>query len=361
MRRARCRHSGAGLLEEKTETTKINELSKAIFQSGLKNTRFVDDDPGVSSALKELLPPDFATDSTAATSIGFVHRKLSDSDIYFVVNSGNHAVATTASVRETDRAAQWWDPFSGKITPAQYTILNGRTDIPLSLAPYESRILVFAGNAHAAAPTPTTAPEQLSLDISGDWKVTFLRTGQTVTMQHLRSWTEDESTRFYSGRAVYEKTVDIPESFTQSAQIVLDFGPGTPIEPGLQMSPGMQALLDGPVREAAVIVVNGKRAGSIWHPPYELDIKPFLHTGSNRLEITVGNLAINEMAGEAAPDYRLLNLRYGERFVPQDMQGLRPLPCGILKPVTLRAEVGTSRRSQSRLTRKKLSLALSIP
>ena len=31
----------------------------------------------------------------------------------------------------------------------------------------------------------------------------------------------------------------------------------------------MQTWLDGPVREAAVVYVNGKRAGSVWCPPYQ--------------------------------------------------------------------------------------------
>ena len=87
-----------------------------------------------------------------------------------------------------------------------------------------------------------------------------------------------------------------------------------------------------------MVVVNGKRAGFVWHPPYELDIKSYLLTGENRLQITVGNLAINQMSGYAPPDYKLLNLRYGERFVPQDMQLLRPLPSGILKPLRLVAK-----------------------
>jgi len=124
----------------------------------------------------------------------------------------------------------------------------------------------------------------------------------------------------------------------QAARVLLDFGPSVPVDPFLRETPGMQALLDGPVREEAIISVNGKRAGAVWHPPYELDIKSYLHPGENRLQITVGNLAINEMAGQAMPDYRLLNLRYGERFVPQDMQGLRPLPSGIVHSLSLRAE-----------------------
>ena len=49
----------------------------------------------------------------------------------------------------------------------------------------------------------------------------------------------------------------------------------------------------------------------------------------------VANLAINEMAGRPLSDYRLLNLRYGERFVPQDMQDVKPLPSGIVGTVRL--------------------------
>jgi hypothetical protein len=52
----------------------------------------------------------------------------------------------------------------------------------------------------------------------------------------------------------------------------------------------------------------------------------------------VGNLAINELAGTSLPDYRLLNRRYGERFSPQDMENLQPLPSGLLGTIRLIAE-----------------------
>jgi hypothetical protein len=78
----------------------------------------------------------------------------------------------------------------------------------------------------------------------------------------------------------------------------------------------MRALLESPVRESALVYINGERAGSVWRPPYELPVKLFLHPGKNRIRVVVANLAINEMAGRALPDYHLLNLRYGERFVP---------------------------------------------
>jgi hypothetical protein len=97
----------------------------------------------------------------------------------------------------------------------------------------------------------------------------------------------------------------------------------------------MRALLDPPVRDAAVIYVNGKRAGSLWHTPYELDITSLLKPGNNALEVRVANTAINRLSGEALPNYQLLWARYGRRFDPQDMENLLPLPSGLLGEVEL--------------------------
>jgi hypothetical protein len=97
----------------------------------------------------------------------------------------------------------------------------------------------------------------------------------------------------------------------------------------------MRALLEGPVRESALVYVNGQLAGSVWHPPYQVDISQCVRPGANSLRIVVANLAINEMAGRSLPDYRLLNLRYGTRFSPQGFENLQPLPAGILGPLRI--------------------------
>lgn len=99
--------------------------------------------------------------------------------------------------------------------------------------------------------------------------------------------------------------------------------------------PNMRAYLDPPVREAAQVFVNGKSAGFVWRPPYRVDVTSLLHAGSNHLRVVVGNTAINELAGQTLPDYRLLWARYGMRFVPQGMENLKPLPSGLLGSVTL--------------------------
>jgi hypothetical protein len=191
---------------------------------------------------------------------------------------------------------------------------------------------VFSSAASTAGKQPAIASSK-EIDISSDWKVTFRGLNITVEYPRLHSWTEDERTRFYSGEAEYQKVVDVPASGAK--RIVLAFGPGTPIEPGAGTSPGMHTLLEGPAHESAVVFVNGTRAGSIWHPPYSLDLSRYIKLGRNELKLVVGNTAMNELAGHALPDFRLLNLRYGERFTPQDVKDIRPLPSGITGPVKL--------------------------
>jgi hypothetical protein len=196
-------------------------------------------------------------------------------------------------------------------------------------AAYQSVVIVPKVGPDYAA---DGAARQGSVEFDADWKVNF--PGLSTEMREPQSWTADERTQFYSGQVTYEK------SFTASrrgdAQF-LTFGEGTPVEPERRPN-GMRALLESPVREAAQVYINGQFAGSVWHPPYELDVSKFLKIGENQIRIVVANTAINAMAGKSLPDYKLLNLRYTERFTPQDMKDLKPLPSGILGPVRLIAK-----------------------
>jgi hypothetical protein len=128
----------------------------------------------------------------------------------------------------------------------------------------------------------------------------------------------------------YRRTVNIPQNVAAARLAVLDFGVGTPVGRTKLDLPGMRTWLDAPLRDAALVYVNGTLAGSVWHPPFTLNIGRFLRPGANELKIVVANTAINELAGRAPTDYRLLWLRYGKRFAPQNMDHLEPLPSGIL-------------------------------
>jgi hypothetical protein len=279
--------------------------------------------------LPRLYTPDFATGSPA---IGFIHRKLGDGDVYFIANTSNQPVHTKAAVRVKGVPGEWWDPMNGHVAAA------GGANVDLDLAPYESRLLVFSKTVAAAPAQPVRATREI-LDLSARWRVTFSGMNRSVKMQALRSWTEDDATQFSSGQAIYEKTVPVPAGAINSGrQILLDFGMGTPVQPTARRGPGMRALLESPVREAALVYVNGQFAGMVWHPPYRVDVSGKLRAGENVIRIVVANLAINGLAGQSLPSYHLLNLRYGERFTPQDMEHLEPLPSGILGGVRLVTE-----------------------
>jgi hypothetical protein len=140
-----------------------------------------------------------------------------------------------------------------------------------------------------------------------------------------------DSMRYFSGVGHYEFEAGGPPSQQDlRAGAWVQFGVGTAVPETNPAKNGMQAWLDAPVRDVAVVYVNGARAGSAWCPPYRVAVGSLLHPGTNTIRIDVANTVMNEMAGTALPDYRLLNLRYGMRFEPQDMDRVAPQPSGLL-------------------------------
>lgn len=328
-----------GWLEGKRESPEVRTLSRQLFGSPNAPGFFVRDEARLGAVLASKLTPDVEI-SPSTPEIGFIHRKIEAGDLYFIANTGNRPQSVQATFRVKRISPERWDPFTGKKTGVDWSATgDGRVSVPLRLYPYESAIFVFSSSGSAATPRHQTS-RQLSppIDLSRNWKVSFPKLGKVLQMERLRSWTDYEDLRFFSGQGIYEKTVSIPSAMLASGRtVILNFGDEAPIEAPARPHMGTQALLDAPVREAAAVQVNGRNAGSVWHPPFELDVTDLLRPGENPLRIVVGNVAINEMAGEALPSYRLLNDRYGKRAVPQDMENLQPLPSGLLGPITLLA------------------------
>ena len=312
------------------ESALLQEISRTLFHGSILSAHFLQDEAQLGAKLAQYAASDMKL-TPPTPAIGFLHRKLSGGDLYFVANTSNEAKRVRAQFRDVARHAETWDAFSGRITG-----IADPKNVELDLAPYESRLIFFSDDAQAAAPEPA-GRETLLLDLSRQWEVDFGETGKSVSMDRLRSWSDDARTKYFSGRATYEKTFQWPAGERSGgARVLLDFGTGT-AEP-LPSPPGennMRAYLASPVREAAEVYLNGKLAGMVWHPPYRIDVTGLLVKGANHLRIVVGNTAINAMAGQPMPDYRLLWDRYGMLFAPQDMNNLHPVPSGILGPVTL--------------------------
>lgn len=320
------------------ERSEIRAIAARLFEGPNAAAHFVADEATqLAPKLNAVMTPDVKL-QPAVADIGFIHRHAENAEIYFLANSSNQTHRVNATFRVQGLQAELWNPLDGSVAPLATQAATNGTVLSLELEPYGSRVVLFSKRA-LGKPTTTVATNVAPLDLSRDWRVTFGQ--QQTVMSTLHSWAEDEATRFYSGTATYEKTFTVTDAMLQSGQEVrLDFGPGQAI-PEQPRRNGMRAWFDGPIREAAVVYVNGQRAGAMWCPPYTLNVTKLLKRGENQLRIVVGNTAINHLAGQRLPDYKLLTLRYGDRFQPQDMENLQPLPSGLLGTVQL---VGTTQK-----------------
>jgi hypothetical protein len=156
-------------------------------------------------------------------------------------------------------------------------------------------------------------------------------------MDTLASWTTLTNEINFSGVATYEKTVTVePGIWNEDLSVKLDFGQGMPTQDQGRVQ-GVHANLDAPVREAAVVYLNDQRVGSVWCPPYSVDVTGKLNPGENKIRIEVANLAVNYMASIKLPnyDYEGVTREFGNRFQPQNLNMIQPLPSGLLGPVRL--------------------------
>jgi hypothetical protein len=322
---------GPGYVNREADTRRIEELSQAIFHGSLPTVHFIPDESRLGDSLSQYLEPDFIT-MPKISSIGFIHRRLENADLYFIANTSNHPQQFTAHFRSSRKYAELWDPFSG-----QAQVLPRAQDIKFHLLPYDSRLVFFSDTATSSKLAQRFVSIK-TIDLSKDWQLAFAdHPSRIIAMPVLASWDTLPQRRFYSGQATYRKQITLsPSDFFAGTALTLSFGKGTPIPlPNPLPAMNMRAYLQSPIRDAAQVFINGKSAGYVWHPPFALDITPFVHAGTNEIKVLVGNTAINRLAGQSLPDYRLLNARYGLRFISQDMDNLKPLPSGLLGPLTL--------------------------
>ena len=240
------------------------------------------------------------------------------------------------------KSGEQWDPDGTTTSPIS------PDDTNLNLAPYESRIFVFSATAPKSITAPANSETPLA-DLSNNWQLHFTTTNKTEPQHILTDWIANPDTKFYSGEAVY--TRDFTLATLPTNPVSLEIEGGTPATPqplappdrpvGVRnplvtgTGPGMRAWYDPPVREAAIVYINGQRAGTLWHPPYRLDVTHLLKPGQNHIEIRVYNTAINAWAALPPHDYKPLIEKFGDRFQMQDLDKVKPVPSGLLGTIHL--------------------------
>jgi hypothetical protein len=262
--------------------------------------------------------PEFIyTKPSPDTDLAFVHRALPDGDIYWVVNRNARRETLEASFRVTGKAPELWHAETGSVEPASYLIANGRTIVPLRLAPDDAVFVVFRKAAAAPARALPDPVESELLTVAGPWQVAF-QPGRgapaTARFDALGSWSEnaDPGIKYFSGTATYKASFDVPAHwFVSGARLWFDLGD---------------------VKNLAEVKVNGAPLGTVWKAPFRVDATEALKPGPNTIEIKVANLWVNRLIGDKQPGVPRTYTYTAVEFYKADSP---LLPSGLLGPVRI--------------------------
>jgi hypothetical protein len=238
------------------------------------------------------LPPDAEFAGPLDSDIVWIHRRTSDADFYFVANRTNRAMDVEARFRVEGKEADLWHPDTGTMEPASYSIADGRTTVPLHFDERESVFVVFRKPTESATRTVPAVKSTALATVGGSWKVAFqpnLGAPESIELEKLEPWSANsvEGVKYFSGTATYSKTIQAEASW---------------------LTPGAKIILDlGKVADIAEVSVNGTKLGTLWKPPYRIDVTAALKAGDNQLEVAVTNEWTNRIIGDSATGTRVLS------------------------------------------------------
>jgi hypothetical protein len=316
--------SAGGLMDGAAGVRRVQQISRQLLEAESKLRVRVVPPESLGATLRSVLEPTVAL-ASPDSAFGFIRRRLRNGYLYFIANTGQRPITTQARFAGDNGRGQWWDAVTGERKSA------GSGNIAVQLAPYESKLLVFVEGLDQVEPATGLRLSPV-LDLSKGWRVQAKGT-PAMPPQPGASWTDDPKLTHYSGSVTYQRSFVLKKAdLGNDARLLLDFGTDTPLPDIRQDRP--RALLEAPVRDAALVRVNGKDAGAVWMPPWRLDVTSLLRPGKNEVEVIVMNTAINALSARPMSK-RLLELRYGARFKEEDWDKLQPAPSGLLGPVTL--------------------------
>ena len=291
--------------------------------------------PGLRDALAGVSASD-VTLTPSMPDVGVVHRTIGDVDVYFVVNTRNETVSFGFSARTSHSHYEEWDASLGSTRRAG--TVSG--SIPIELHPYQATVIVtFVRTGGADTPRLTSGDEEGSFLLDRDWQVEFLdgenATPKQVSLPH--RW-EDERAG-YSGAAAYETNLEVEQAWLDDGRrILLDFGPAERSDGGWTAGRTIrgnsyQVHVSPPIRDVGVVSINGSEIGTLWAPPYEIDITEHVKLGTHRLRVVIYNTAANALACDTAIQKMVdeSTARFGRRFRIQDLDlALEGVVSGLL-------------------------------
>ena len=274
-------------------------LVDAIWGGGFKNLKEAGSALGAVRAFGLRAPVD------SGGALAAIRRVIEGRDFYFVMAKKGKPFRGAVSFSGKGRPERW-DAKTGKIEPLPWLEDEaGRVKAMVELRPDESMFVSFRDPEAGESPrsgdiaAAGKAKEELLLDVSDNWAITMF-TGKNAPdaprqLQMLMGWqlSNDEKLKYFAGRAMYEKRVDLGEV---SGPCVLDLGD---------------------VREIANVWVDGKFLGCLWEAPYRVALPDSVLGRRVTLRVEVVNTWPNRLIGDAIARKKGADEPRGEFGVPQ--------------------------------------------
>jgi hypothetical protein len=261
--------------------------------------------------------PDFDYDKPESDArLLFLHRKLTDGDVYFVDNRNDREETLKATFRVAGKTPELWYAETGATEPVSFTVAEGRTSVPLHLEPWGTVFVVFRKSTRETSQQLPEVTQTELATMDGPWAVAFevdRGAPAAITLSTLTSWSDnsDAGVKYFSGTATYTKTIQATQEwFKKGAHLWIDLGD---------------------VKNLAGVTVNGKSLGIVWHKPYRVDATSALRAGKNEVTIEVTNAWVNRLIGDQQPG--------ATKYTYADVKPYKAdsplLPSGLLGPVTI--------------------------
>lgn len=214
----------------------------------------------------------------------FIHRQLSEGDIYFISNQKNQTIKFSASFRITGKKPELWNPQTSEIRNlTTYKQSSHATLIPMTLQPYESAFIIFRTSTKRMTRTnkPNYPVKEVIASLTNPYIITFQKNRggprQPVQFKTLTDWSKSKDNRikYFSGTATYHTHFTI--AHLPNKQLYIDLGE---------------------VKMMAKIKLNGVYIGGVWTEPYRLNITKQIKEGINTVDIQVVNNWMNRLIGD---------------------------------------------------------------
>jgi alpha-L-rhamnosidase/F5/8 type C domain/Glycosyl hydrolases family 2, sugar binding domain len=275
------------------------------------------------------------------SDVNFMHRKVGDTDIYFIHNPDTVSRTFNVQFRIKGKVPELWQPMDASVQKlANFVEKDNFTEGSISLEAEGSVFVVFKEIAkNIVSIKSENTPTKLSFNLNknnqieaqisqngtykaelsdgktwdftvknlpeaqilrGSWQVQFKKVldyGGTFTFDKLTDWKDhaNDTIKHYAGTATYTQTFDFNKKLMgNNTHVTLDLGK---------------------VSIAAEVILNGKNLGIFWKAPFTLDVTDAVQNGKNTLEIQVTNLWTNRLIGD-------------ERYPPNDKYNLDTLGNG---------------------------------